>query len=114
MKGDPRPTKRLAIVTCMDCRLDVLGALGLGLGEAHVIRNAGGAITDDVISSLQISQRKLGTNEVLVIHHTGCAAEGIDLHESVRQVRESPALPHRDHVRGLIYDTDTDTVSEPA
>jgi carbonic anhydrase len=107
-----RPARELAIVTCMDCRLDVLGALGLELGDAHVLRNAGGMITDDVIRSLAVSQERLGTREVIVLHHTNCAAEGIDLGEAVRQVRESPALPHRDRVRGLMYDTDRGTVAE--
>jgi carbonic anhydrase len=69
---DVSPSKRLAIVTCMDSRLDVFAALGLGDGEAHILRNAGGVITDDVIRSLAISQRKLGTREVMLIHHTDC------------------------------------------
>ena len=67
---DVRPVRRLAIVTCMDSRLDVFAALGLRNGEAHVLRNAGGVITDDVIRSLAISQRRLGTREVMLIHHT--------------------------------------------
>jgi carbonic anhydrase len=112
VKADPRPARGIAIVTCMDCRLDVLGALGLSLGEAHVIRNAGGEITEDVLRSLAISQERLGTREVIVMHHTNCAAEGIDLGEEVRKVREAEALPHRDQVRGLLYETDTDMVSE--
>src|ERR1700752_3284962 len=66
------PSRHLAIVTCMDSRLDVFAALGLGDGEAHVLRNAGGVITDDVIRSLAISQRRLGTRAVMVIHHTDC------------------------------------------
>src|SRR5512142_1992114 len=69
---DVRPARRLAIVTCMDSRLDVFAALGLGGGEAHVLRNAGGVITDDVIRSLAVSQRRLGTREVMLIHHTDC------------------------------------------
>ena len=135
------PAKGVAIVTCMDCRLDVLGALGLKLGEAHVLRNAGGVVTDDVIRSLAISQRLLGTTEVLLIHHTRCGMEGLDEHEfrdelreagggeppfaigsfadvqadvseSVRRVQNSPYLPHRDRVRGLIYDVDTGRVRD--
>ena len=74
---DVQPSRRLAIVTCMDSRLDVFAALGLGDGEAHVLRNAGGVITDDVIRSLAISQRKLGTREVMLIHHTDCGMEKI-------------------------------------
>src|SRR3954452_8479582 len=69
---DVNPSRRLAIVTCMDSRLDVFAALGLGDGEAHVLRNAGGVITDDVIRSLAVSQRRLGTREVMLIHHTDC------------------------------------------
>src|SRR6185312_17209591 len=74
---DVRPSRRLAIVTCMDSRLDVFAALGLGDGEAHVLRNAGGVITDDVIRSLALSQRKLGTREVMLIHHDDCGLQKI-------------------------------------
>src|SRR3954454_4621940 len=72
-----QPSRRLAIVTCMDSRLDVFSALGLGDGEAHVLRNAGGVVSDDVIRSLAISQRRLGTREVMLIHHTDCGMEKI-------------------------------------
>src|SRR5882724_11492211 len=72
---DINPSRRLAIVTCMDSRLDVFAALGLGDGEAHILRNAGGVITDDVIRSLAISQRRLGTRSVMLIHHTDCGME---------------------------------------
>src|SRR4051794_18324086 len=72
---DVRPSRKLAIVTCMDSRLDVFAALGLGSGEAHVLRNAGGIITDDAIRSLAISQRLLGTREVMLIHHSDCGME---------------------------------------
>src|SRR4029077_10410400 len=71
------PSRHLAIVTCMDSRLDVFAALGLGDGEAHVLRNAGGVITDDVIRSLAISQRRLGTREVMLIHHTNCGMQSL-------------------------------------
>src|ERR1700743_864701 len=74
---DVEPSRQLAIVTCMDSRLDVFGALGLGDGEAHILRNAGGVITDDVIRSLAISQRKLGTREVMLIHHDDCGLQKI-------------------------------------
>jgi carbonic anhydrase len=138
---DVRPRRRLAIVTCMDSRLDVFAALGLEHGEAHVLRNAGGVITDDVIRSLAVSQRRLGTREVMLIHHTDCGmqtlsddgfraelqeATGIapafaiesfaDLDANVRQsvlrVRRSPFLPHTGQVRGFVYDVDTHALRE--
>jgi carbonic anhydrase len=136
-----KPSKRLAIVTCMDSRLDVFAALGLGDGEAHVLRNAGGVITDDVIRSLAISQRKLGTREVMLIHHTDCgmqkltddsfrdelrAATGVspafaiesftdveaDVAQSILRVRRSEFVPHRDAVRGFVYDVATHRLRE--
>lgn len=136
-----RPRRRLAIVTCMDSRLDVFAALGLHHGEAHILRNAGGVITDDVIRSLAVSQRRLGTREVMLIHHTDCGmqtltddgfraelqeASGVapafaiesfcDLDKDVRQsllrVRRSPFLLHRDVVRGFVYDVDTHELCE--
>jgi len=135
------PSRRLAIVTCMDSRLDVFAALGLGDGEAHVLRNAGGVITDDVIRSLAISQRRLGTREVMLIHHTDCGmqkltddgfrtelreATGVapafaiesftdvdaDVRQSIRRVRRSDFVPHRDVVRGFVYDVDTHRLRE--
>lgn len=138
---DVRPSRRLAIVTCMDSRLDVFAALGLGDGAAHVLRNAGGVITDDVIRSLAVSQRKLGTREVMLIHHTDCglmkltddgfraelqedagiapsfAIESFDdldadVRQSILRVRRSPFLPHRDAVRGFVYDVDTHALRE--
>ncbi len=138
---DVRPRRRLAIVTCMDSRLDVFAALGLEHGEAHVLRNAGGVITDDVIRSLAVSQRRLGTREVMLIHHTDCgmqtlsddgfraelqAATGLapafaiesfaDLDANVRQsvlrVRRSPFLVHTGQVRGFVYDVDTHALRE--
>jgi carbonic anhydrase len=131
----------MAIVTCMDCRIDLAAALGLQVGEAHVIRNAGGVVTDDVIRSLAISQRKLGTREVMLIHHTKCGMQTItddgfraellaetgmtppfaiesfadveeDVRQSVRRVRSSPFVPHRDQVRGYVYDIDTHTLTD--
>jgi carbonic anhydrase len=130
------PRRRLAIVTCMDARPEPLVALGLEAGDAHVLRNAGGIVTDDVIRSLALSQRKLGTREVALIHHTDCGLEKITdeefraeledaagvapefpigafadveeaVRESVRRVRESPFLPHRDAVRGYVYEVET-------
>jgi carbonic anhydrase len=138
---DVRPSRRLAIVTCMDSRLDVFAALGLGDGEAHVLRNAGGVITDDVIRSLAISQRKLGTREVMLIHHTDCGMEKVsddgfrdelreatgvapafaiesfkdvdaDVRQSVLRVRRSTFVPHRDSVRGFVYDVDSHRLRE--
>jgi carbonic anhydrase len=138
---DVRPTRRLAIVTCMDSRLDVFAALGLGYGEAHVLRNAGGVITDDVIRSLAVSQRRLGTREVMLIHHTDCGllslsddafraelqeATGVapafaiesftdvdaDVRQSILRVRRSVFLLHRDLVRGFVYDVDTHRLRE--
>jgi carbonic anhydrase len=138
---DLHPARRLAIVTCMDSRLDVFAALGLAHGEAHILRNGGGVITDDVIRSLAISQRKLGTREVMLIHHTDCgmqkltddgfraelqAATGIapafaiesfvdadaDVRQSILRVRRSEFIPHRDVVRGFVYDVDTHRLHE--
>jgi carbonic anhydrase len=135
------PSRHLAIVTCMDSRLDVFAALGLGDGEAHVLRNAGGVITDDVIRSLALSQRKLGTREVMLIHHDDCGlqkvtddgfraelqeASGVapafaiesfteveaDVRQSILRVRRSDFLPHRDSVRGFVYDVDTHALRE--
>jgi carbonic anhydrase len=140
---DVEPSRGLAIVTCMDSRLDVFAALGLGDGEAHVLRNAGGIVTDDTIRSLAISQRKLGTREVMLIHHTDCGMEKITdddfraelaadagaapgfpigafadtdeaVRESIRRVRTSPFVPHRDVVRGFVYDVDTHRLREVA
>jgi carbonic anhydrase len=138
---DVRPSRQLAIVTCMDSRLDVFAALGLGDGEAHVLRNAGGVITEDVIRSLAISQRKLGTREVMLIHHSDCGMEKVtddgfraelqeatgvapsfaiesfsdideDVRQSIRRVRRSTFVPHRDSVRGFVYDVDTHRLRE--
>jgi carbonic anhydrase len=138
---DVRPRRRLAIVTCMDSRLDVFAALGLHFGEAHVLRNAGGVITDDVIRSLAVSQRRLGTREVMLIHHTDCGMQALtddgfraelqadtglapafavesfndldaDVSQSILRVRRSPFLPHREVVRGFVYDVDTHALRE--
>src|SRR3954451_7090997 len=138
---DVHPSRQLAIVTCMDSRLDVFAALGLSDGEAHVLRNAGGVITDDVIRSLAVSQRRLGTREVMLIHHTDCGmqkltddgfraelqeATGVspafaiesfaepeaDVRQSILRVRNSPFLPHREEVRGFVYDVDSHALRE--
>jgi carbonic anhydrase len=138
---DPAPRRAVAIVTCMDARIDVFAALGLGSGEAHILRNAGGVITDDVIRSLAVSQRRLGTREVMLIHHTNCGMQKItddgfraeleqaagiapafaiesfsdvdaNVRQSVLRVRRSPFLPHRDDVRGFVYDVDSHSLRE--
>jgi carbonic anhydrase len=135
------PATKVAVLACMDARVDVWGALGLQVGDAHVIRNAGGVVTDDAIRSLAISQRLLGTEEIVLIHHTGCgmltftddefkrsirddvgtepswAAEAFaDLDEDVRQsiarIKASPFVPHRDRVRGFVYDVNTGALRE--
>jgi carbonic anhydrase len=135
------PAKGVAVVACMDARLDLHELLGLDEGDAHVIRNAGGAVTEDAIRSLVISQRLLGTREIILIHHTDCgmltftdeglkrdilAQTGIrppfalepfsDLDEDVRQsiarIRSSPFVPHRDDVRGFVYDVRTGRLRE--
>ena len=142
-KGDlPLPPgKKVALVACMDARLNVYGALGLHEGDAHVIRNAGGVVTDDEIRSLAISQRLLGTEEIILIHHTDCgmltftddgfkrsiqeetgikpewAAEAFpDLDEDVRQSRArilaSPFIPHKESVRGFVFDVATGKLNE--
>ncbi len=130
------PGDKVAVVTCMDARLDPYRALGLELGGAHVIRNAGGVITNDVIRSLALSQLELGTREILVIHHTKCGLAGLDedavldtiagnagqrppwkIHafadvredtvQSVAQLRSSPFLLHTDRIFGFVHDVDT-------
>ena len=135
------PSKHVAVVACMDARLNVYGILGLHEGEAHVIRNAGGVVTDDEIRSLAISQRLLGTREIILIHHTDCgmltftddafkksvqdetgikpgwAAEAFsDLDEDVRQsiarIKASPFIPRKDAVRGFVYEVETGRLRE--
>jgi carbonic anhydrase len=136
-----QPRRKLVIVTCMDSRLDVFAALGLREGEAHILRNAGGVITDDVIRSLAVSQRRLGTRAVMLVHHTDCGmqtltddgfraelqqATGVapafaiesfsdldaDVRQSILRVRRSEFLLHRDHVRGFVYDVDSHRLRE--
>ncbi len=137
------PVRHVAVVACMDARLDLFGLFGLKTGDAHLIRNAGGVVTDDVIRSLVISQRKLGTREVLLVHHTDCGQltytddelrndllsetgykpswtpESFsdieaDLRQSLRRVLASPFLPHRDHVRGFVFEVETGRLREIA
>jgi carbonic anhydrase len=142
-KGDKAlpPAKKVAIVACMDARIETGRLLGLEEGDAHVIRNAGGVVTDDVIRSLSISQRLLGTKEIVLIHHTDCgmltfrddelkdqieqetglrphfALEAFpDLHndvqQSIRRIKASPYIPHKDRIRGFIYDVTTGRLNE--
>src|SRR5580704_19462493 len=135
------PSAHLAVVACMDARLNVYALLGLGDGEAHVIRNAGGVVTDDVVRSLAISQRLLGTREIMLIHHTDCglqkttedefkgaieAETGIrppwaveaftdaeqDVRQSIGRIKASPYIPHRDGIRGFVFDVDTGKLNE--
>ncbi len=137
---DARPVLRVAVVACMDARLDLHDALGLELGDCHTIRNAGGVVTDDVIRSLTISQRKLGTRSVVLIHHTGCGLEALtedfrteleaevgqrpawavesfrdvdqDVRQSMQRVRTNPFLLHSDDVRGFVFDVKTGLLRE--
>ncbi|HEX4059767.1 MAG TPA: carbonic anhydrase [Streptosporangiaceae bacterium] len=135
------PGKGVAVVACMDARLNVYAILGLQEGETHVIRNAGGVITDDAIRSLAISQRLLGTHEIILIHHTDCgmltftddrfkqdiqdetgikpgwAAEAFgdldtDVLQSIARIKASPFLPHTDEVRGFVFDVATGRLTE--
>jgi carbonic anhydrase len=135
------PAKKVAIVTCMDARLSPYVMLGLREGDAHVIRNAGGVVTDDEIRSLAISQRLLGTEEIMLIHHTDCgmltfsdddfraqlqqdtgvkpqwAAEAFadlddDVRQSIARIKASPFIPHKDEVRGFVYDVETGQLRE--
>ncbi|UJH71181.1 carbonic anhydrase [Ornithinimicrobium sp. INDO-MA30-4] len=135
------PSKHVAVLACMDARLDVYRVLGLNEGEAHVIRNAGGVVTEDEIRSLAISQRLLGTTEIILIHHTDCgmltftddefkesiladtglrppwAAESFpdaqeDTRQSLARVRSSPFIPHKESVRGFVFDVATGRLHE--
>ena len=128
-----RPRRKLAIVACMDSRMDIFQMLGLAHGDAHIIRNAGGVVTDDVIRSLVLSQRRLGTKEIILIHHTNCGLEGVsvdefkqeielecgirpwwaleafldpydDVRQSMKRLQLSPFVKHKDHIRGFVYD----------
>ena len=137
------PSRQVAVVACMDARINVYGALGLKDGEAHVIRNAGGVVTNNEIRSLAISQRLLGTKEIILIHHTDCgmltfnddefkagilaevgikpewAAESFadldaDVVQSINRIKASPFIPHTDQVRGFVFDVATGKLREVA
>jgi carbonic anhydrase len=138
---DVAPRRQLAIVACMDSRMDIFEMLGLTHGEAHIIRNAGGVITDDVIRSLCLSQRFLGTREIILLHHTDCGLQRVtedefktdleaelgikpgwalesfadpytDTIQSIKRLRMTPFIPHKDHLRGFVYDVDTGVLDE--
>jgi carbonic anhydrase len=135
------PAKKVAVLACMDARVNPYGILGLQEGDAHVIRNAGGVVTDDAIRSLAISQRLLGTEEVVLIHHTGCgmltfsddefkrsiqdevgikptwSAEAFgeleeDVRQSVARIAASPFIPRKDSIRGFVYEVETGRLRE--
>ena len=128
-----RPRRKLAIVACMDSRMNIFEMLGLVHGEAHIIRNAGGVVTDDVVRSLVLSQRRLGTREIILIHHTNCGLEGVsadsfmheleqevgvrpwwaleafrdpyaDVRQSVKRLHLSPFVKYKEHITGFVYD----------
>lgn len=127
-----QPRRRLAVVACMDSRMDIFHMLGLAHGDAHVIRNAGGVVTDDVIRSLVLSQRLLGTREIILLHHTDCGLQRLegdslkdeieaetgvrpgwatesfkdpyqDVRQSIRRLQFSPFIQHKEHIRGFVY-----------
>jgi carbonic anhydrase len=135
------PARKLAVLACMDARLNIYGMLGLAEGDAHIIRNAGGVVTDDEIRSLAISQRLLGTEEIILIHHTDCgmltftddefkaavekdtgirppwAAEAFpdldaDVRQSIARIKASPFVPKTDSVRGFVYEVETGRLRE--
>jgi len=135
------PKDELAVVACMDARLDVLALLGLDKGDAHIIRNAGGVVTDDVIRSLMISQRLLGTREIMLVHHTDCGMLKFtdaelgktieeetgtrpdfsiqsfsnleeNVRESIARIQASPFIPHKQVIRGFVYEVETGSLRE--
>ena len=136
----PRPRRKVAVLSCMDTRIDLYPMLGLERGDAHIIRNAGGLPTDDAIRSLSASQRLLGTEEIVVVMHEGCGLHGASedafardlatdgvlptwrlgafadleatLRDSLALLRSSPELPARDHIRGFVFDPEDGTLRE--
>jgi carbonic anhydrase len=136
----PRPRRKVAVLACMDTRIDLFPMLGLSRGDAHIIRNAGGLVTDDALRSLSASQRLLGTEEIVVVMHDGCglhgasedsfaqalAADGalpswrlgafedveVALAHSLARLQASPELPAREHIRGFVFDPETGTLRE--
>lgn len=145
--GDPpldvRPRRKLAIVACMDSRMDIFEMFGLDHGDAHIIRNAGGVVTDDVIRSLVVSQRLLDTREILLVHHTDCGLQKVsedtfkaeieaelgirpwwalenfsdpysDVRQNIARLRNSPFIKHKQHLRGFVYHTESGRLIEVA
>jgi carbonic anhydrase len=136
----PRPQRKVAVLSCMDTRIDLFPMLGIQRGDAHIIRNAGGLATDDAIRSLSISQRLLGTEDVVVVMHDNCglsgasedeftqalAADGVlpswrlgaftdveaTVRDSVARLRQSPELPHRDQIRGFVFNPEDGSLRE--
>jgi carbonic anhydrase len=136
----PEPGRKVAVLACMDSRIDLFPMLGLERGDAHVIRNAGGLVTDDAIRSLSVSQRKLGTEEIVVVMHDGCGLHGASedefaqaliadgalptwrvgafedveatLRSGLARLRSSPELPMRDHIRGFVFDPESGALRE--
>src|SRR5918997_6491585 len=119
----PRPRRKVAVLACMDTRIDLFPMLGLERGDAHIIRNAGGLVTDDALRSLSASQRLLGTEEIVVVMHDDCGLDGgpaelggfddLDaaLRDGVERLRSSD-LPAREHIRGLVFDPETGALRE--
>ncbi|HEY7628021.1 MAG TPA: carbonic anhydrase [Ilumatobacteraceae bacterium] len=136
-----RPRRQLAIVACMDSRMDIFQMLGLAHGDAHIIRNAGGVVTDDVIRSLVLSQRLLGTREILLLHHTDCGLQKVtgdslkdeleaetgirpawaletfkdpyqDVRQSIRRLQVSPFIATKEHIRGFVYRVEDGVLDE--
>jgi carbonic anhydrase len=136
-----QPRRRLAIVACMDSRMDIFEMLGLAHGDAHIIRNAGGVVTDDVIRSLVLSQRMLGTREIILLHHTDCGLQALtgeslkddleaetgirpawalesfkdpyqDVRQSIRRLQVNPFIAHKEHIRGFVYRVDDGVLDE--
>ncbi len=137
------PRRKLAVVACMDSRMDIFEMLGLAHGDAHVIRNAGGVVTDDVIRSLVLSQRLLGTREIILLHHTDCGLQRLtgdtlkdeieaeigirpswafesfkdpyqDVRQSIRRLQVSPFIQHKEHIRGFVYRVESGHLDETA
>src|SRR5215218_2372443 len=136
----PKPRRKVAVLSCMDTRIDLFPMLGINRGDAHIIRNAGGLVTDDVIRSLSASQRLLGTEEIVVVMHEGCGLHGASedqfaqaladdgalpswrlgafddvdatLRASLARLRASSELPARDHIRGFVFDPETGALRE--
>lgn len=136
-----RPRRKLAIVACMDSRMDIFQMLGLGHGDAHIIRNAGGVVTDDVIRSLVLSQRLLGTREIILLHHTDCGMQRLigdtlkdeiesetgirpgwafesfkdpyqNVRQSIRRLQVNPFIQHKEHIRGFVYRVESGHLDE--